>query len=306
MHIVRVIDRCAHDVGVAIHVVIELLRTGGKGEDLTALVEILVLAGDLAGERHIDKAVDVHLGVNGQILEVRLGDHRTDGVGHAADAELQARAVRDLGYDKVGNCGVDLSGGAARAELRHGRVLTLHDHVNVLDVDLAAGEAVDPRQVLVDFNDDGLGSVEHVSQMRGRERVAEVAVLVHRRDLDHGDVNMNVAVAVEARQLAVTHRREIAHALGDDLAVDAAAMPGVPCEVLAGVLCLADLGHPHCHAAAHLDVLELALARCKRLVERVGVVGAPAVVDPVAALDDLDGFFGRGQLLLIKPCVIHG
>ena len=77
-------------------------------------------------------------------------------------------------------------------------------------------------------------------------------------------------------------------------------------QVLTGVLGLANLGHPHRHAAADLDVLELILACGQSLVERVGMVGAPAVVDPVAALDDLDGFRGRGQLLLIKRCVIHG
>ena len=55
-------------------------------------------------------------------------------------------------------------------------------------------------------------------------------------------------------------------------------MPGVPGEVLTGVLGLADLGHPHRHAAADLDVLELILACGQSLVERVGMVGAPAVV----------------------------
>ena len=172
--------------------------------------------------------------------------------------------------------------------------------------EVAAVQAIDPRQILVDLDDDSLSGIQHVGQVRGRERVAEVAVLIHRRDLDHRNINRGVAVAVEAWQLAVAHGDEIAHALGDNLAVDAAAMPGVPGEVLTGVLGLADLGHPHRHAAANLDVLELILACGQSLVERVGMVGAPAVVDPVAALDDLDGFRGRGQLLLIKRCVIHG
>ena len=161
-HVVRIVDRRTHDLGIAIHVVIELLRAGGEGKDLTALVELLVLAGDLAGEGHVDKAVDIHLGVNGQVLEVRLRDHRADGVGHAADAELEARAVRDLRHDKVGDRGVDLGGGAARAELRNRRILPFHNHVDVLDVDLAAVEAVDPGKVLVDLDDDSLGGIQHV------------------------------------------------------------------------------------------------------------------------------------------------
>ena len=92
-HVVRIVDRRTHDLWIAIHVVIELLRAGGEGKDLTALVELLVLAGDLAGEGHVDKAVDIHFGVNGQVLEVRLRDHRADGVRHTADAELQAGTV---------------------------------------------------------------------------------------------------------------------------------------------------------------------------------------------------------------------
>ena len=110
VHVVRVIDRRTHDLGIAIHVVIELLRAGGEGKDLTALVELLVLAGDLAGEGHVDKAVDIHFGVNGQVLEVRLRDHRADGVGHAADAELEARALPDLGHDELGDRALELAG----------------------------------------------------------------------------------------------------------------------------------------------------------------------------------------------------
>ena len=79
-------------------------------------------------------------------------------------------------------------------------------------------------------------------------------------------------------------------------------MPG---EVLAGVLRLADLGHPHRHAAADLDIAQLALTGGKRLVERVGMVRAPAVIDPVAALDGLDRLGGGGQLLLIEFLNVH-
>lgn len=49
VNIVRVIDRRAHDVRVAVHVIIELLRTGGKREHLTALVELLGACRYLAG-----------------------------------------------------------------------------------------------------------------------------------------------------------------------------------------------------------------------------------------------------------------
>ena len=127
-------------------------------------------------------------------------------------------------------------------------------------------------------------------------------MLIHRRDLDHRNINCGVAVAVEARQLAVAHGDEIAHALGDNLAVDAAAMPGVPGEVLTGVLGLADLGHPHRHAAADLDVLHFTLARGEGLVQKLGEARAEAVVHPVAGPHSLDGLLRRDKFSLI---VVH-
>ena len=50
-----------------------------------------------------------------------------------------------------------------------------------------------------------------------------------------------------------------AHPLGDDLPVNAGTVPGVPGEVVAGVVGLGDLGHPHGNAAADLYVGELVL-----------------------------------------------
>ena len=43
----------------------------------------------------------------------------------------------------------------------------------------------------------------------------------------------------------------------------------------------------------------------KRQVKRVGMVRAPAVIDPVAALDGLDRLGGGGQLLLLEFLNVH-
>ena len=45
---------------------------------------------------------------------------------------------------------------------------------------------------------------------------------------------------------------EEAHPLADDLPVHAGAVPGVPGEVVAGIIRLGDLGHPHGDASPHL------------------------------------------------------
>ena len=261
-------------------------------------------AGDLAGGGHVHKAVHIHLGVDRQVLQVGLGDHGADGVGHTADAQLQAGAVGDLGHHQIGHGPVHLSGLAAAPQLGHGGVVPLHHHVHVLNVDLAAGQAVDPGHVLVDLHNDYLGLLQHIGQVGGGQGIAEVAVAVHGGDLDHGHVHGDV-FPVEPGQLGVAHGAEEAHPLGDDLPVDAAAVPGVPGEVLAGVVGLGDLRHPHGDAAADFHIVQLVLAGGQGAVQGNGVVGAPAVVHPGARLHHLDGLLGRGQLLLVKCLIIH-
>ena len=302
--VVGIVHRGAHHVGVVVHIVIQLLGAGGKGEHLAALVQLLVASGDLARHGHVHKAIHIHLGVDGQVLQVRLGDHRADGVGHPADAQLQTGPVGDLGHHQVGHGPVHVGGLAATAQLGHGGILALHHHVHVLDVDLAAVQAIDPGQVLVDLQDDDFSPVQHIGQVRGGQTIAEVAVLVHGGHLDHGHVHGQV-VPIEPGQLGIAHGGEEAHALGDDLPVNAAAMPAVPGEVVPGVLGLGDLGHPHGHAAAHLHVVQLILPGGQGLVQGHGVVGTPAVVHPVAGLDDLYRLVGGGQLLLIQCLIVH-
>ena len=115
------------------------------------------------------------------------------------------------------------------------------------DVDLTAGQAVDPGQVLVDLHDDGLGLVQHIGQVGGGQGIAEVAVAVHGGDLNHGHIHGDV-FPVKPGQLRVPHGGKEAHSLADNLPVDAGAVPGVPSEMIPGVLRLGDLGHPHSDA----------------------------------------------------------
>ena len=149
-----------------------------------------------------------------------------------------------------------------------------------------------------------LGNGQHVGQMGGGQAVIKVAVLVHGADLDHGHVHRDV-LTVEAGQLGIAHRAEVPHPLGRDLPVHAAHMPGVPGKMLAGVVCLADLRHPHRHAAADVYVGQLVLSGRQRPVQGHGVIGAPTIVHPVAGLDDLDGLGSGGPLFLIFGLIIH-
>ena len=114
-----------------------------------------------------------------QIPQVGLGDHHAHGIGHAADAKLEAGAVGNGGHDQLRHGLVHLRGRAAGAQLGHRGIVPLYDLVHVHDVDLAARQAVHPGHVLVDLHDDMLGNGQHVGQMGGGQAVIKVAVLVH-------------------------------------------------------------------------------------------------------------------------------
>ena len=82
-------------------------------------------------------------------------------------------------------------------------------------------------------------------------------------------------------------------------------MPGVPGEVLACILCLGDLGHPHGNAAADLNVVKLVLTGSQSLVEFDGVVDAPGVINPVAGLDNFYSIFSAGKFRVIHFLIGH-
>ena len=65
--------------------------------------------------------------MHAQIPQIGLGDHLADGVGHGADAQLQAGAVGDLGHHKLGYCHIHLIGLTGTAQNIHGRVLPFRD-----------------------------------------------------------------------------------------------------------------------------------------------------------------------------------
>ena len=55
-------------------IIIQLLGTCAKSVGLAEAVDIFFGAVDFAGFRDIDKGIDVHFGVNAQILQIGFGD----------------------------------------------------------------------------------------------------------------------------------------------------------------------------------------------------------------------------------------
>ena len=73
--------------------------------------------------------------------------------GHAADAELNGRPVADVRQEQVCDRGV-LRARRVLGRIGKRRVRTLNDHVHVRDVDDFVKAAAQPRQMLVDLQND--------------------------------------------------------------------------------------------------------------------------------------------------------
>ena len=242
--------------------------------------------------------------MDAEILEVGLCDHCADGVRHAADAQLEARTVRDLLNDQLCNRLIDCGRCSAAAHLRHGLII-LDDHIDLGNMDRFLIQTEAARHILVDLDDNNIGSLADCLEVGRLRTEAEPALRVHRSDLDHGNIDAADVLAVPARQLGVAQRGIEAEALRAGLALDARHMPRVPGQLVCNIRHIENRRPAHQHAAAEIYVLQLVHACGERLVECVRRAGAPAVIDPVSALDDLDGLLGRRQLAFIKCCEIH-
>ena len=303
--VVDVVDGSAHALGVVVQIVIELLGAGGEGVGLTALVVVLALASDAAGQRHVHEGVHVHFGLDAQVLQVGVRDQAAHGGGQHADAQLHAGAVGDLLHHLAGDGPLAVTGLGGDHQLAHGGVGSFHDHVHVVDADAAVKAAVAVGLVGVDLHDDALGLLQHGGLVGGGGTEVEPAVLVHGSDLDHGHVHGRQAVTVVAGDLGEAHGIVVRHALLHHLPLDGGGMPGVVDEVILGVGHVRDGGTAQQDGAPDLHVGELLGTGSQGLVQHVRRAGAPAIVHPVAGADDLDGLLRRGQLLTIHFLKVH-
>ena len=233
------------------------------------------------------------------------GNQVADGVGHTADAQLQAGTVGDLRHDEVCNLQIDLGSGAGSGHLADGRIVALHDAGDLGDMDTVFHTTEAAGHIGVDFDDDLLGLLADSAQMRSAGAEVEVAVLVHRSHLEDGDVQRVGTLAVVAGQLRIADGGVEREALCDGFALNAAHVPAVPGHVGSGVVDLEDRGHPHQDAAAEVDTFQLRQTLCDLGIHRHRGVHSPAVIHPVAALDQRSSLLGSHLFLGIHFHEIH-
>ena len=302
--IVSIGYRCRHALRIIIYKIVQLLGACAEREHLTAAVDGLLRAVDLACTGDVNECVNVHFSMNAEVLQVRLRDHRAYGIRHAADAQLQARAVRDFLHDQLCNRLINLGRLAACAHLRHFGV-ALNDHIHLRNVNAVLKAAKAARHILVDLNDDNIGYIADGFQVRSLRTEAEPAVCVHRRHLNHGYIDMTDVLAVPARHLGVAQCAVKAEALHACLALNAGHVPRVPGDLVGCIRNIEYRRSAHEYAAAEVYILQLAHAGSKCLVQCNRRTRTPAVVYPVTRFNNLNGFIRRCQLLLIQCSIIH-
>ena len=243
--------------------------------------------------------------MHAQILQVALCDQAADGIGHTADAQLQAGTVGDLRNDQVGDLQIHFGSSTGSGHLANGRILAFHDAGDLRNVDAVLHAAKAAGHVLVDLNNDLLGFFAYSAQMRCTGAEVEIAVLVHGGYLEHGHIQRVRALTVVAGQLGITDGGVKGEPLCNGLALNAAHVPAVPGHVCGGVVDLEDRGHPHQDAAAEVDALQLRQTLCKLGIHRHGGVHCPAVVHPVTAFDQCGSLSGGHFFLSIQFRKIH-
>ena len=228
---VGIVDREAAAGRVVIEEIVEFLRTEGEGVDEFADIVLLLAIGDAARLVDIDKAVAEHLGMHPEVAQVGGGDQFADGVGHGADAELQAGAVLDLGNDDLGDLLVDI-GDLRLRQAEHLLVVALDDGVDLGDMDLLLVAAVAVRHVLVHLDDDLFRRLDLGPGKGIGDPEIEEALAVHRRGPQQHDIGGDIVVFVVARPFMVEQRDIVADLAVVEFAVGAGKMPAVVAEAL--------------------------------------------------------------------------
>ena len=135
------------------------------------------------------------------------------------------------------------------------------------DVNAFFKAAQTARHVLVDFYDDLFAGFADGSQMRSVRAKVEIAVLVHRCDLNHHNIRRANALSIPTRQLRIAQRGIERDAVVNHVALNAAHVPRVPRKMLVCVRNLCDGKRLHQDAAADVDVYQLVCTSSQCLVQ---------------------------------------
>ena len=247
--------------------------------------------------------IRAELGVHAEVMQTGAREELSEHGGHAADTELNGRPVADVRQEQVCDRGV-LRARRVLGRIGKRRVRALDDHVRIGDMDDLVKAAAQPRQTLVDLQNDDVRLLEDRAGHAGRRREVEVPVAIHRRDARHGDVHRE-KLPVIPREVAEDHRREVAQAAVAEPALIRRAMPCVVEKMRLLRVALDDLQRAHAEIAAHLHVMQLVTPGGKRRIEQRRKAERGRIVHPVAVLHGAHRLGGRAQLAAVFGLIVH-
>ena len=108
--------------------------------------------------------------------------------------------------------------GTAAGHGTHG-LRTFDNGIDVADVDVVIGHAIDKRRPIIDFHDDMLCRIEDFLGAAIGQAVTEIPIAVHGRYGNHGHIDRCLAAAVIGAAEAEHHGREEGPAFIDILPV---------------------------------------------------------------------------------------
>ena len=272
---------------VVVDVAVHLLRADGEGRDADAGMDLLEGIVDDALLDQADHAVGHGLGVEAEVLMVL--DAVEDRVGDAADADLEAGAVRNLAGDVGADGRLD---GRGLAEGHRERGDVAEDRRRDLAL-MDEAVAVEIGDVGAHQGDDVTGHLRGGNGDVGGDAEAAVAVLVGQGAGDERHVDAEFPAAEQGRHLAEEGGGHGTVAGGHVGPLVCAEEDAVHEEGIL-VLRLAERGRilVDVEAGGDPDVAELVVAAGQGFLQQHGDGGAALAADGVAAADQLDGFVG--------------
>ena len=234
--------------------------------------------------------------MHAKIAHPAFEKERTDGIGHAADADLQAVAVVDFSRDQPPHRGVDLAGWRIRQFGRRGVVAL--DHV----VDLADVHArlftIDIGQPAGRLDDDHPGALDDRAVPEIRRTQIEIAAFIDRACLEDDDVDRVDEAPIVIRDFTKIDRDVIAASVIVLSPVVAGIMQAERIDMMAFGIGIQHGAGAHRQTMADLDVGDFLDAGAKRFVEDIGLAQCCAVVEPHAGSDETGGTLSGNHLRL--------
>ena len=266
---IRVVDGAAVHVAIAVQCRVEIARAERERVDDLARVQRFSGARDASGLVQVGHAVGHHLRMHAKIAHPAFEQERTDGIGHAADADLQAVAVVDFSRDQPPHRGVDLAGWRIRQFGRRGVVAL--DHV----VDLADVHArlftIDIGQPAGRLDDDHPGALDDRAVPEIRRAQIEIAAFIDRACLEDDDVDRVDEAPIVIRDFTKIDRDVIAASVIVLSPVVAGVMQAEPIDMTAFGIGVQHGAGAHRQTMADLDVGDFLDAGAKRFVEDIGL-----------------------------------